>query len=119
MVRTTGGPAQRNRHKKILKDNKGFRGKRKTAFKVAMQAWMKAGLNAYIGRKLKKRDFRRLWISRISIALRNMGLRYSETKNKWLHAKMEIDRKSLSELAVNYPAAFESVVDVAKKTIIK
>ena len=80
---------------------------------------MKAGLHAFVGRKQKKRDFRRLWITRISGALRAQGLRYSEIKNKWLHARMEVDRKNLSELAINYPAVFDKIVDVAKTTKIK
>jgi large subunit ribosomal protein L20 len=115
MVRVKGGPTAHARHKKILDKAKGYRGKRSTTFRMAKQAVMKAGLHAYVGRKQKKRDFRRLWISRISSALRTMGFRYAEIKNKWLHAKMEIDRKNLSELAVNYPQVFEKVVEVAKK----
>ncbi len=115
MVRVKGGVASRNRHKKVLAQTKGFRGKRSTTFKMAMQALMKAGTNAYVGRKQKKRDFRALWIGRISTALRAKGLRYSAVKNGWLHARMEIDRKNLSELAVNYPAVFDKVVEVAKK----
>ena len=79
---------------------------------------MKAGLHAFVGRKQKKRDFRRLWITRISNALRAQGLRYSEIKNKWLHARMDVDRKNLSELAINYPAVFQQVVEVAKNAKI-
>ena len=116
MVRVKGGVASRARHKKVLKEAKGFRGKRSTTFRMAKQAVMKAGLNSYVGRKLKKRDMRRLWISRISTALRNQGLRYSAIKNKWLHARMEVDRKSLSELAVNFPKVFEKIVEIAQKT---
>ncbi len=112
MVRVKGGVASRNRHKKVVKAAKGYRGKRSTTFRMAKQAIMKAGTNAYVGRKQKKRDFRRLWISRISAALRNMGLKYSVIKNGWLHAQMEVDRKNLSELAVNYPAVFDKVVKV-------
>jgi large subunit ribosomal protein L20 len=82
---------------------------------MGQQALMKAGMHAYIGRKKKKRDFRQLWISRISAALRLMGLNYSDTKNKWLHAKMEVDRKNLSELAILYPKVFEKVVKSIKK----
>ena len=115
MVRVKGGPAARARHKKVLKEAKGFRGKRNSVYKLAKQAVMKSGLNAYVGRKQKKRDMRQLWIGRISTALRLQGLNYSQTKNKWLHARMEIDRKNLSELAVNYPEVFKQVVDVAKK----
>jgi large subunit ribosomal protein L20 len=115
MVRVKGGVASRNRHKKVLKAAKGFRGKRNSVFRLAKQAVMKAGMNAYVGRKQKKRDFRRLWITRISAALRGMDLRYSDIKNKWLHARMEIDRKNLSEIAVNYPTVFKKIVDVAQK----
>ena len=114
MVRVKGGVAARNRHKKIRKATKGYRGKNHSTFKLGMQAYMKAGMHAYVGRKQKKRDFRRLWISRISSALRNVGLTYSQTKNQWLHARMEVDRKNLSELAINYPAVFEKIVEVAK-----
>ncbi len=116
MVRVKGGVASRNRHKKVRAATKGYRGKNHTTFRLGNQAMMKAGMHAYVGRKQKKRDFRRLWISRISIALRNMGFRYSEMKNKWLHARLELDRKSLSELAVNYPTVFEKVVDLGKNT---
>jgi len=115
MTRVKGGPAAKARHKKVRKLTKGYRHKNHTTFVMGNQAAMKAGLHAYVGRKQKKRDFRVLWIARISAALRAMGLRYSEVKNKWLHARMEIDRKNLSELAMNYPAVFEKIVDIAKK----
>ena len=115
MVRVKGGVASRNRHKKVLKATKGFRGKRSTVFRLAMQAYMKSGMNAYIGRKQKKRDFRALWITRISTALRAQGLRYSAIKNGWLHARMEVDRKNLSELAISYPEVFNKVVQVGVK----
>jgi large subunit ribosomal protein L20 len=75
---------------------------------------MKAGMHAYVGRKQKKRDFRQLWITRISSALRALGFRYSEIKNQWLHAQMNVDRKNLSELAIQYPQVFEKVVEVAR-----
>ncbi len=117
MTRVTGGSAAHMRHKKVRKATKGYRGKRHSTFRLGMQAMLKAGINAYVGRKQKKRDFRRLWIARISAAIRQQeGFRYSEIKNLWLHAKMEIDRKSLSELAVNYPKVFEKVLEIAKKT---
>ena len=76
---------------------------------------MKAGQNAYIGRKLKKRQFRRLWITRISIALRNRGEKYSVMQNKWMHAMVGVDRKNMSELAVNYPVVFDKLVEVGRK----
>ena len=119
MVRVKGGPASKARHTKIRRETKGFRGKNHSIFKLAKQAWMKAGLNAFVGRKQKKRDFRRLWISRISSALRAQGLRYSEIKNKWLHARMDVDRKNLSELAIHHPAVFQKIVDVATNTKVK
>ena len=115
MVRVKGGPAARARHKKVIKQAKGFRGKRKSVFRLAQQAVMKQGLNAYVGRKQKKRDMRALWIGRISTALRLQGVNYSQTKNGWLHARMEVNRKSLSELAVNYPAVFNKVAEVGIK----
>ncbi|MDH3324400.1 MAG: 50S ribosomal protein L20 [Candidatus Peregrinibacteria bacterium] len=115
MTRVKGGPAARARHKKIKALAKGYRGKRHSTFRMANQAVMKAGTNSYVGRKQKKRDYRRLWISRISATLRNLGLRYSEIKNGWLHSKMDIDRKNLSELAVNYPAIFEKIAALGKK----
>ncbi len=115
MTRVTGGSASRARHNKIRKAAKGYRGKRHSTFRLANQAVMKAGQHAYVGRKEKKRDFRRLWITRISIVLRSQGLRYSDIKNRWLHARMEIDRKNLSELAVNHPEVFAKLVEVAQK----
>ncbi|MCF7917620.1 50S ribosomal protein L20 [Candidatus Gracilibacteria bacterium] len=115
MVRVKGGSAAHARHTKVRKANKGYRSKNQSTFRLGHQAYMKAGLHAYVGRKQKKRDFRQLWIGRISAALRVIGERYSEIKNKWLHAKMEIDRKNLSELAINYPEVFNKVVEVAKK----
>jgi len=114
MVRITGGPASRARHKKIRRATKGYRGKNHSTFRLAKQAFMKAGTHAFVGRKQKKRDFRRLWILRISAALRQKNLRYSQIKNKWLHAKMEIDRKNLSELAINFPKIFDKIVEIAQ-----
>ena len=110
MTRVKGGTAAHARHRKIRALAKGYRGKRHSTFRMANQAVMKAGMHAYVGRKQKKRDFRALWIVRISAALRVRGLRYSAVKNRWLHAKMEIDRKNLSELAIRFPAVFEQVV---------
>lgn len=116
MVRVTSGPATRERHRKVRKATKGYRGKNHSTFRLANQAMMKAGMHAYVGRKQKKRDFRQLWIGRISTALRAIGLRYSEVKNQWLHAQMNVDRKNLSELAINYPQVFQKIVDVAQKS---
>jgi large subunit ribosomal protein L20 len=110
MTRTKIGTVARARHNKLRKATKGFQGKRHSTVKLATQAHMKAGMHAYVGRKQKKRDFRRLWISRISAALRNVGLKYSVVKNQWLHQKMEVDRKNLSELVVNYPQIFAKLI---------
>ncbi len=115
MVRVKGGPAARARHKKVVKAAKGYRGKRNSVFRLAMQAVMKAGQNAYKGRKQKKRDMRALWIGRISAALKERGLTYSRAKNAWLHAQMEVDRKNLSEMAIHYPKVFDKIADIAKK----
>ena len=115
MVRVKGGPTARARHKKVVKSAKGYRGKRNSTFRMAFQALMKAGLNAYKGRKQKKRDMRQLWISRISAALKLRGLNYSKAKNAWLHAQMDVDRKNLSEIAIQYPAIFDKIADIAKK----
>ena len=115
MVRVSSSTVTKARHNKVLKATKGYRGKRSTTFRAAMQAYMKAGEHAYRGRKQKKRDFRRLWISRLSTALRAMDTKYSVEKNNWLHARIEVDRKALSELAVNYPAIFKKIVEVGQK----
>lgn len=115
MVRVSSSTVTKARHNKVRKATKGYRGKRSTTFRAGMQALMKAGENAYVGRKQKKRDFRRLWITRLSTALRNMGTKYSVEKNNWLHARMEIDRKNLSELAVNFPPVFENIVKAGQK----
>jgi len=115
MVRVTAGTTRKARHNKIRKATKGYRGKNHTTFRLANQAQMKSGMHAYVGRKQKKRDFRRLWIVRISNALRAMGHTYSVMKNQWLHGKMEIDRKNLSELAVQYPDVFKKVVEAGEK----
>jgi large subunit ribosomal protein L20 len=115
MVKVKHSVASRARHKKIRKATKGYRGKNHTTFKLGMQAYMKAGMHAYKGRKLKKRDFRRLWISRISGALRAQGLKYSVMKNQWLHAQVEVDRKNLSELAIHYPEVFNNIIAVGQK----
>lgn len=114
MVRVNTSTASKARHNKVRKATKGYRGKNHTTFRLGMQAFLKAGQNAYIGRKQKKRDFRKLWITRISNALRAQGLKYSVMKNKWLHAKMDVDRKNLSELAVNYPEVFNKIVEKTK-----
>ncbi len=115
MTRVKGGIAAHAKHKQVRALTKGYRSKRHSTFVHGHQAMMKAGMHAYVGRKGKKRDFRRLWITRISAALHALELKYSVVKNKWLHARMDVDRKNLSELAVNYPKVFARIAEIAKK----
>lgn len=115
MTRVKGGFTTHRRHKKILKANRGFRGRQSTTFRVAKQANMKAGLHAYRGRKEKKRTYRALWIQRINAAVRAAGLTYSRFMNGLTEAKIVIDRKNLADLAVQSPAVFAQLVETAKK----
>ena len=104
----------RKRRKKILKLAKGYWGSKSRHFKMAKQAVMKSGNYAYIGRKQRKRDFRRLWITRISAACRMNGINYSTFMNGLKKAGIEMNRKMLAELAVNDKAAFTALTDMAK-----
>ncbi len=115
MSRVKRGVVSRRRHKKLLKSTKGYRGTKSKLVRVAKQAALHAGAYAYHGRKRKKRDFRRLWITRIGEAAKLQGISYSVFMNKLKKAKIELDRKSLSELVVNNPEAFKQVVDIAKQ----
>lgn len=115
MVRVKGGFTTRRRHKKILKQTKGYRGLRNRLFRQAKNAWMKAGLHAYVGRKLKKRDFRKLWISRISAALKSTGHKYSRFIFNLEANDVILNRKMLADLAAQHPQAFDAVV----KTVMK
>jgi len=110
MPRTRGGNKRLLRRKKIMKRAKGFHGKRHTSHKIAKQAVMKALYNAYIGRKLKKRDFRKLWILRINAACRQRGLRYGEFMGGLRKANVALNRKMLADLAVRDPSAFDQLV---------
>lgn len=114
MPRTRGGNKRLLRRKKIMKLARGFRGKRGTAHKIAKQAVMKALYNAYIGRKLKKRDFRRLWIVRINAACRQRGLRYGEFMGGLRKVDAGLNRKMLADLAVRDAEAFDQLVERAK-----
>ena len=114
MARVKGAMMTRKRRNKTLKLAKSYWGSKSTHFKMAKQAVKKSGVYAYVGRKLKKRDFRRLWITRISAAVAPFGLNYSRFMYGLKKAGVEINRKSLSELAINDSAAFAALVDVAK-----
>ena len=105
----------RKRRNKTLKMAKGYWGSKSKHFRVANQAVMKSLSYAYVGRKLKKRDFRSLWITRISAAAKMNGMNYSSFMHGLKVAGIEINRKMLSELAVNAAAAFTQLVEIAKK----
>ena len=119
MARVKGALATRKRRKKILKLAKGYWGSKSRHFKMAKQAVMKSGNYAYIGRKQRKRDFRRLWITRISAACKANGVNYSTFMNGLKKANIELNRKMLSEIAIADPAAFTSLVEKAKAALSK
>jgi large subunit ribosomal protein L20 len=114
MVRVKRGLMTKKRHKKMLKATKGYRMLNSKVFSRAKNAWMKAGTNAYIGRKLKKRNFRRLWTVRINIAARDNGLSYSKLVNAMYTKKVSMNRKVLSNMAISNPAVFSNVVNFVK-----
>ena len=117
MARVKGALATRKRRKKILKLAKGYWGSKSRHFKMAKQAVMKSGNYAYIGRKQRKRDFRRLWITRISAARKANGVNYSTFMNGLKKANIELNRKMLSEIAIADPAAFTSLVEKAQAAL--
>ena len=117
MARIKGAMATRKRRTKVLKAAKGYYGSKHTLFKTAKQAVMKSGQYAYIGRKQKKRDFRRIWITRISAAAKMNGMNYSTFMNGLKKAGIELNRKMLSEIAIADPAGFTALVEAAKKAL--
>ncbi|MBE9043879.1 50S ribosomal protein L20 [Pleurocapsales cyanobacterium LEGE 10410] len=114
MSRVKRGNVARKRRKKILKLAKGFRGSHSKLFRIANQQVMKALRNAYRDRRKRKRDFRRLWITRINAAARMHGLSYSKFTHQLKKAEVGLNRKMLAQLAMVDPQAFEKVVEVAK-----
>lgn len=114
MARVKGAMMTRKRRKKVLKLAKGYFGAKSRLFRVAKEAVMKSGQYAYIGRKQKKRNFRQLWITRISAGCRANGVNYSTFMNGLKKAGVEINRKMLAELAVNDKAAFTALTEMAK-----
>ena len=114
MARVKGAMMTRKRRNATLKLAKGYWGSKSKHFKMAKQAVKKSGVYAYTGRKLKKRDFRRLWITRISAAVAPYGINYSRFMYGLKKAGIEMNRKSLSEMAINDSAAFAALVDLAK-----
>jgi large subunit ribosomal protein L20 len=114
MPRSKNAVASRARRKRILKQAKGFYGKRKNVYTVAKNVLEKGLTYSYVGRKLKKRDYRSLWIVRINAAVREEGLKYSEFINKLKLKGIELDRKVLADLAMNNPASFKELVNSVK-----
>lgn len=114
MPRSVNHVASRARRKKVLKQTRGYFGRRKNVWTVAKNAYEKALGYAYVGRKLKKRDFRSLWITRINAACRVEGLSYSQFMGKIHKAGINLNRKALADLALHNPSAFKAVVDAVK-----
>ena len=117
MARVNGALNTRKKHKKILKLAKGFRGGESRLYRVANQAVMRSMQNAYIGRKRRKRDFRRMWIARISAAAKMNGMNYSTFMNGMKKSGIDMNRKMLSEIAIADPAAFTALVEKAKAAL--
>ena len=115
MARVKGAMMTRKRRNKILKMAKGYWGAKSKHFKMANEQVMKSLTYAYVGRKQKKRNFRQLWITRISAACKMNGMNYSTFMHGLKVAGIEINRKMLSELAISDPAAFTKLVEIAKK----
>ncbi len=114
MPRVKGGPRAHRRHKKVLKLTKGQRGTKSTLYRRAHEAMLKSLTYAYVDRRRRKRDFRRLWISRINAAARQNGLSYSRFMGGLKEAGVELDRKVLADLAVTDAEAFSRLVELAK-----
>jgi large subunit ribosomal protein L20 len=114
MARIKRGTIKKQRHKKVLEQTKGNYGLRGSAYRIAKEQLMKSLSYNYIDRKNKKRDFRRLWITRINIASRENGLSYNELINGLKKANIEINRKMLSDIAVNDAPSFKKLVETAK-----
>ena len=119
MPRVKRGVVAHARHKKVIKQAKGYSGRRKNVYRVAVQAVTKAGQYAYRDRRQKKRQFRALWIARINAGARECGLSYSKLIDGLKKAAIEIDRKILADLAMNDAAAFAVIAEQAKAALAK
>jgi large subunit ribosomal protein L20 len=117
MARIKRGVTAHARHKKVLEEAKGYRGRRKNTIRVAKQAVEKAGQYAYRDRRVRKRDFRALWITRINAAARELGLNYARFMSGLRLAGIEVDRKVLADLAVREPETFKALVDKAQAAL--
>ena len=117
MPRVKRGVTARARHKKVLEQAKGFRGRRGNVYRIAKEAVMKAGQYQYRDRRQKKREFRALWIARINAAVRELGMTYNAFINGLSKASIDIDRKVLADLAVHDIAAFGAIAEKAKASL--
>ncbi|ONI39681.1 50S ribosomal protein L20 [Candidatus Epulonipiscium fishelsonii] len=117
MARVKGGVTTKKRHKRVLKLAKGYRGAKSKQFRTAKQAVMKSLNYAYVGRKLRKREFRKLWIVRINAAARMNGLSYSRFMNGLKNANININRKMLADLAISDANGFTQLVETAKSNL--
>ena len=117
MPRVKRGVTARARHKKILDLAKGYRGRRGNVYRIAKEAVMKAGQYAYRDRKIKKREFRGLWIQRINAAVRAEGLTYSQFIHGTKLAGLELDRKAMADLAMNEGGVFSAIIAQAKQAL--
>lgn len=115
MTRIKGGVRTKRRHKKVLKSAKGYWMSRSKQYKKAKESVLHAGEYAHTGRKLRKRQFRRLWITRLNAAIKAHGLKYSTFIHSLKKQDVELDRKILSRLAFEYPAAFQKLLEKIKK----
>lgn len=117
MPRATRGSTRLKSRKKILKRSKGFYGKRRNCHKIAKQSVMKALKNAYIDRRRKKREFRKLWITRIGAASKNRGISYSKFMGGLNKAGVELNRKMLADIAVRDPETFDHLTNIAEAEV--
>lgn len=117
MPRVKKGAAVRRAKKRVLKEARGFRGARRNQWRIATEAVRKAEVNARKGRKVKKREYRGLWILRVNIACKQRGLRYSQFINGLKKAQIGLNRKMLSEIAIADPQAFDAIVEQAKAAL--
>lgn len=117
MPRVRKGAARRRKHKRVLKAARGYYGAMSRRYRNALQSVLRAGVNATRDRKRRKRDFRRLWITRITAATRQRGIRYSELIFALSEANITLNRKMLSEIAIADPGAFDAIVEAAGLTV--
>ena len=116
-MRTTKGSARTKAKRRLFRKAKGYRGGRKNLLRTVKETLVRAEKYAYRDRRVRKREFRKLWITRINAAVRERGLRYSEFIAGLKQAGIELDRKALSEMAIHDPAGFDSVVEEVKQTL--